>query len=299
MLTDVRRWFFWRRAESTASRQHKWVIEPVREGFFARVQEFWRYRRILWFLSAQAVKGTYQGMTLGPLWLLVRPVLPILINTMVFGGLLGVASDGVPYFLFFCAGHSCWYVFERSLLMTTRSLDRNRGIIKKVYFPRVIAPVSSVAIALTFFAAFIGMLLLGSLYYLWKDGVWYLRFGPELLIAPLCTMLSLVLAIGVGLVTSIWQLRIKEMRYTIRYFAHFWSYATPVIWSLSQLPPQHRWLVYANPMAPIVATYKWALFGTGDFELLPLVSACGSIFLVLLAGLWYFSWAEGAAIDKM
>jgi lipopolysaccharide transport system permease protein len=276
-----------------------WVIEPVREGVVARTRVFWLYRRILWFLASQQIKSTYQGMTLGPVWLVARPFLPVLINSLVFGGLLKVGSDGLPYFMFFCAGHGCWYVFERSLMMTTRSIDRNRGIIKKVYFPRVIAPISAVSTAVVYFAAFMALLLLGGFYYLWKDGVWYLRFGPELLLAPLTTAASLVLAIGIGMVTSLWQLRFKEMRYTIRYFAHFWSYVTPVIWSLSALPPQHRWVVYANPMAPIVATYRWALFGKGDLELLPLLSSAVSISAVLAIGLWYFNRAEGAAIDKM
>src|SRR5687768_1378394 len=128
MLADVRRWFGWTRTTRNTGQHYKWVIEPVREGFAARVEEFWRYRRILMFLSARAVKGTYQGMTLGVFWLFARPLLPIAISALIFGSLLKVPSDGIPYFLFFLAGQSVWYVFEQSLLMTTRSLDSSKGM---------------------------------------------------------------------------------------------------------------------------------------------------------------------------
>src|ERR1051325_8637047 len=224
MFSDARRWFVWPRSSDARGQQYKWVIEPVREGFFARAQEVWRYRRILWFMSAQMVKRRYQGMMLGPLWLFVLPLGPIIVSTFIFGRLLGVGSDGVPYFLFFLTGQASWYVFERSLMMSTRSLDMNRSMLKKVYFPRVIAPISAVGVSVAYFVGFFGLLLMSAIFYLLKDHVWYLRFGPALLLAPLCTILSLVLAIAVGLWTSIWQLRVKEMRYTIRYFTHFWSY---------------------------------------------------------------------------
>src|SRR5262245_23919261 len=137
MFADVRRWFVWTRADQEPANSHKWVIEPVREGLVARAEEFWRYRRILGFLSARSVKNTYKGMSTGILWLFLRPLMPILISAFIFGALLQVPSEGLPYVLFFLGGQASWYVFERSLMMTTRSLDANRGMLKKVYFPRV------------------------------------------------------------------------------------------------------------------------------------------------------------------
>ena len=299
MFADVRRWFVWWRPDQASPRQYKWVIEPVGEGFFARVEEFWRYRRILWFLSMQAIKGAYQGYTLGIGWLFLRPLLPILISAFIFGRLLNVPSDGLPYFLFFLAGQATWHVFERSLLFTTRSLYSSQGMLKKVYFPRIMAPVSSVAISVVWFGTFMGLLVLAALYYLVKDGVWYIHMGPQLLVAPLCVAVSLVLAVGIGLFTSVLQLRFREMRYSIRYFTSFWSYLTPVIYPMSQIPPEHRWIIYANPMAPLVETFKWSLFGVGTVPFIPLLCSFGIILLVLIAGIWYFNWAESAAIDRM
>ena len=286
MIAVVRRWLVWTRPQAASDHPYTWVIEPVGEGFFARTKEFWRYRRILWFLCSRALKSRYEGMTLGPFWLFARPLLPIFIATFVFGRLLGVPSDGVPYFLFFLAGQAAWHVFDRSLMMITRGLTLNQGILKKVYFPRIMAPISAASIALTYFAAFMGMLVVAAFYYRLKDGVWYLQAGPALLLAPLCTILSLVLAVGVGLFTSIWQLRFREMRYTIRYFTQFWLYLTPVIYPLSQVPPQHRWIIYVNPMGPIVETFKWSVLGIGELPLLALGFSAVTSTLVLLAGIW-------------
>ena len=132
-------------------RRHKWVIEPTRMGFFARLEEVWRYRRILVFFAGQRVKDRYEGMTLGPFWLFARPLMPIFISTVVFGRLLNVPSEGIPYFLFYLAGSSCWRIFERSMRFVTLSLESAKGLIKKVYFPRIIAPIAAMAPALTEF----------------------------------------------------------------------------------------------------------------------------------------------------
>jgi lipopolysaccharide transport system permease protein len=298
MLAEVKRWFVWGRAEQSAS-QYKWVIEPVGEGVAARASEFWRYRRVLWFLSVQNIKESYQGYTLGIGWLFVRPLMPILISTFIFGNLLNVPSDGLPYFLFFLAGQASWTVFERSLLNVTKSLAQGSRMLKKVYFPRLMAPISSMSISVVWFGIFTGLLILACVYYFFKDGVWYLRLGPQLLLAPLCVLASLVLSLGIGLFTAVWQLRFRETRYSIRYFTRFWSYLTPVIYPMSLVPPEHRWLIYLNPMAPLVETFKWSLFGVGTFPVVPLLSALGVIAIVLLAGLRYFSRMEASAVDRM
>src|SRR5215216_393331 len=164
-------------------RARKWVLEPERLGFFARVEELWRYRRILWFFTVNAVRDRYEGMTLGIFWLFARPLIPMLLMTAVFGGLLKVPSQGVPYILFFIAGSSCWRIFERSLLWVSKSLEQNKGLLKKVYFPRIIAPIASVAPAVLEFVVLLGLLVALCVVYYVKDGIWYLRLGPQLAFA--------------------------------------------------------------------------------------------------------------------
>ena len=113
------------------------MIEPARVGLIARAEELWRYRRILWFFASRRIKERYEDKTLGRFWMFFQPLAPILISTFIFGSMLQVPSDGVPYFLFILAGMSCWRIFERGVQRVTRSLDQNRALIKKVYFPRL------------------------------------------------------------------------------------------------------------------------------------------------------------------
>ena len=280
-------------------RSRKWVIEPTQQGIRARIEEFWRYRRILWFLVRQRVRDRYEGMTLGPFWLLARPLAPILIGTLVFGGLLGVPSERVPYFLFFLTGTSCWRIFERSLMWVTRGLEKVRGLVKKVYFPRIIAPIAAVSPALAEFAAMLGLLLLAAIFYWFKDGVMYLQFGPRMLVAVLAIVLTVFFSISVGLFTAVLQVRHRDVRYSLRYVNQFWMYATPVIYPMSQIPRKYHFLMYINPMAPLVETYKWGMLGIGEFPAKPLATATVVMAAVFVTGVVFFYRSEAASVDRM
>lgn len=276
-----------------------WVIEPASSDFLSRLQELWRYRGILKFTAQRALRRLYRGMATGPLWLFIRPLLPIVIGTLIFGNLLKVPSDNVPYFLFFLTGTAIWMLFERSILWVTRSLDQNKGLIKKVYFPRIVIPIASVAPSAMDAIVYTVLLLGAVMYYFMIEGTWYLRIDAALLVAPLVVGLSVVFAIAIGLWTSVWQTRFREVRYTLRYFMRFWHYLTPVLYPLSQVPPEYRWIIFLNPMAPLVETFKWSVLGLGDLNVTALASATGVIGLATLSGIWYFTAVESASVDRM
>jgi lipopolysaccharide transport system permease protein len=304
MLLAIRRFFGFARplgegAEETAGAPQEWVIEPTRLGYLARFEEMWRFRRMLWFFSTRAVKDRYEATTLGAFWLFARPLMPIAINTVVFGSLLGVPSDGVPYLLFYLTTSSCWRVFERSMRWVARSLDQNKQLLKKVYFPRLAAPISSIAPAIAEFLILVALLLIVSVVYYFKDGVFYLRLGPQMLVAILAALLTIFFAIAIGLWTSVWQVRHKDVQYSIRYVMQFWSYATPVMYPMSYFPGKWRFLMYINPMAPLVEMYKWGMLGVGEFPTGPLISGTVIIAIVFGAGLVYFDRSEAGSIDKL
>jgi lipopolysaccharide transport system permease protein len=280
-------------------RQYKWVILPTRQGFFARVEEIWRYRRILWFFAIQRIKDRYEGTTLGPFWLFARPLMPIAISTIVFGRMLNVPSDGVPYFLFFLAGSSCWRIFERSMLWVAQSLEAAKGLIKKVYFPRIIAPIASVAPAVTEFGILFTLLVIACIAYWIKDGVMYLRLGTGMVASVATVVLTCFFAVSIGLWTSVLQVRHKDVRYSVRYMSQFWNYATPVIYPMSQVPPKYHFLMYLNPMAPLVEMYKWGMLGIGVFPAKELASGLFIISIVFAAGVVYFNRSEAASVDKL
>lgn len=291
------------------SRQ-KWVIEPVHVGVVARAKEFWRYRRILWFFAGRRIKERYESTTLGKFWLFARPLIPMFVSTVVFGNLLKVPSDGMPYFLFFLAGNSVWRIFDRSLFWSARSFDQNRALLKKVYFPRLIAPVSSVAPAVTEFAVLLGLLLAATLYYLVADGTLYLRLGFGVLLAPVAVAMVLFLAIAVGLWMSVFVARHKDFQFSIRYFTQFWHYLTPVLYPLSTLPTTYeltrlhltvnpRLIAQVNPLTAPVELYKWGLLGSGEFPGWALLSSFTITLIVFASGVWFFTRAEGASVDRL
>jgi lipopolysaccharide transport system permease protein len=281
----------------------KWVIEPARVGLIARAEELWRYRRILWFFASRRIKERYEDKTLGKFWMFAQPLAPILISTLIFGSMLQVPSDGVPYFLFILAGMSCWRIFDRGVQRVTRSLDQNRALIKKVYFPRLIAPISSVAPALSEFGVLFTLLILTCVYYYVKDGVFYLRLGPQILVAFLAVVMAAFLSISVGLWTSVMQVRHKDVQFSIRYFMQLWYYVTPVIFPLSQLlsllPDELHFVAYLNPMSPVVEMYKWGLLGIGSFSGTGVLVGTLTTLAIFSSGVVYFNRSEAASVDRL
>jgi lipopolysaccharide transport system permease protein len=276
-----------------------WVIEPVRDGVAAVVRELWQYRRLLGFFGSQSIKGLYQGTTLGIFWLFARPLLPIFISTFVFGTLLKIPSDGVPYFLFFLTGMSIWTLFDRSMIWVTRSLDQQRGIIKKLYFPRLLVPLSSVAPSFVYFGIYLALILGAAVYYLATQKTWYLAVGPGWFAGIGVALLAVAFAISVGLVTCVWQARHRDVRFGLRYAMGFWFYLTPVIYPMSEVPPHLHWVIYLNPMASVVETFKWGLLGVGQFPAMPLLSAGVITLLSCALGVWYFNRSQAASVDEM
>lgn len=276
-----------------------WVIEPQRDQLWARVVEFWRYRRVLWFLASRAVQGRYEGTTLGIFWLFARPLIPILIAALVFGGFLRIPSEGVPYLLFFLTGVVPWQLFERSVLFGTRGLEQHRSLIKKLYFPRIMAPLASMAPAVVDFFVFIGLVIGVGLFYLWQDGRLYLRVGPAVLVGLAMMVFAILCAFSVVLWTSILQVRHRDVRFTMRYVMQFWFYLTPVFYPVSAVPPDVRWIVHLNPIAAVVATFRWVVIGVGEFSGERLAGAAAVAALATVVGVWFFAANESSAIDRL
>jgi lipopolysaccharide transport system permease protein len=303
-LLAFRRWFGLQPAAETGANElditrQKWVIEPVHVGVVARAKEFWRYRRILWFFAGRRIKERYESTTLGKFWLFARPLMPIIVSTVIFGRLLGVQSEGVPYFLFFLAGSSCWRIFERSLFWSARSFDQNRALLKKVYFPRLIAPVSAVAPAVIEFVVLLGLLLAAVAFYAVHDGKFYLRLGFGVLLAPVAVAMAVFLAISVGLWFSVFVARHKDFQFSIRYFTQFWHYVTPVLYPLSMVPVKYHLIFQLNPLTGPVELYKWGLLGIGRFPSVELVGSVAISLIVFASGVWFFTRAEGASVDRL
>jgi lipopolysaccharide transport system permease protein len=276
-----------------------WVIEPRRSGLGARLRELWRYRRLLRYFAWRSLQKGIARTVLGYGWLFIRPLFPLAVSTLVFGGVLNVSSAPVPYFLFLVVGTAIWDLFATSVMWATRSLDINRGLLSRIYVPRLLLPVATVTPAVTTFAIYMGVAALAGIYYRIVDGQSHFVWGPELLWSALAALLCLLLAIGIGFWTAFPALIARDVRFTLGYVLGFWVFLTPVLYPLSQIPEKWRWLVLLNPVAAYVEMFKWGLLRLGGVRPREVGVAVAITALVLIGGLWFFDRSEAEAADKV
>jgi lipopolysaccharide transport system permease protein len=276
-----------------------WVIEPRRSGPMARARELWRYRRLLRYFAARSLDKLVRRTILGNWWLFIRPLFPLVVSTLIFGGMLKVSSDGVPYFLFLLVGTAIWDLFATSLMWATRSLDMNRGLLTRIYIPRMLLPIATVTPALVTFAIYGGVGVVATAYYRIIDGRFYLTFGPDSLWSVLAVALTMILAIGIGFWTAFPALVARDVRFTMQYVLGFWVLLTPVLYPLSQVPEKWRWLVLLNPMAAYVEMFKWGILGLGGIHPREIGIAVTITAIVAASGLWFFDRSEAGAADKV
>jgi len=281
-----------------------WVIEPRQHGLLYRARELWHYRYLWWYFAKDTLTSLYRRSKLGWLWLVMRALAPVGLNGLFVGGVLGAGEDlPVPYTVFLLSGMATWVLFERSLIYVTRSLERNRKLVTKIYFPRLILPMAAVAPGLLFFAvlmvAFIAVVIV---YHQQPEGVWYVTLRPQLLFALVAVVMSLALTVAVGLWTSVFQARFRDVRYGLRYTLPFGLFFTPILWP-PDLLGDREWLLVFNPLWPIVKTFRWATLGSFPYFEAPTPVEMGAsislIALVLIAGMWFFNREESASIDKL
>lgn len=277
----------------------RWTIEPLAGGVRPRVREVWQYRRLALFFGRKALQKLYARTKLGWLWLFIRPLFPLLTKTIIFGGMLGVGSEGVPYFLFLVTASTVWELFSSALMWGTRSLELNRGLLRQIYVPRLIMPLAMMTPAFLTFLIYLGVLIVALAWYGVAEGRLYLNAGPDLLWAAVAAVLAVLLAFAIALWTSVPAMAARDIRFTLGYVLGFWVFLTPVMYPLSTVPPEWRPWMLLNPMAPIVEAFKFGVLGIGSPERWPLGVSAGVIALILVSGLLFFVRAEADAADRV
>jgi lipopolysaccharide transport system permease protein len=280
----------------------EWTIAPRHNGVFARITELWQYRHLLGYFATRTLKLLYKRSSLGWIWMMVRVTAPIGLNSIIFGNVLNLkSSDGTPYFLFLLCGQTPWTVFDHSLLFVTRSMERNRKLIAKIYFPRLILPISALSPALLFLMILTIVLIATDVYLHHRDGIWYIPLHPRLLLAPVAVVISLSFSAAVGFWTAVLQARYRDIRFGLRYSLGLFLYATTVLYPLSQIKyPLVRWLVYVNPMESGIELFRLGTVGTPmEISNVMLAGQLLAIVLIGLGGIWFFNREEAATVDKL
>jgi lipopolysaccharide transport system permease protein len=276
----------------------RWELSPRYPGPAATVVEVWQYRRLLRFIGDRALKKMYRRTILGWLWLFINPLFPIALRAIVFGGLLGVGSNGLPYFLFLLAGTVVWDVFATSLMWGTRALEMNRDLTDQIYHPRAILPLGNMTPALLNLGLKVGVFAAALVFYTMRDERVYARGDTGLFAALGALVLALLFALSLSFFTSIWGETTRDMRFALGQLLAVWYLLTPVLYPLSQVPDAYRGWMLLNPMAIIVETFKWGLFGVGTFYRDAFAATSLAVLALLIGGLLYFTRSEARAIAE-
>ncbi|MFZ2486796.1 MAG: ABC transporter permease [Anaerolineae bacterium] len=272
------------------------VIQATR-GFSAlQLRALWEYRELLYFLVWRDVKVRYKQTALGVLWVVLQPLLSTLVFTVIFGILLKVPSNGLPYPIFAYAGLLPWQYFASALTRTSTNLVDNANLITKVYFPRLVIPLSGVLSSLVDFA--VGFILLFVLMLVYR-----VPLTPATLLLPVFLFLAMITALGFGLWLSALNVRFRDIKQLVPFLIQLWMYITPVIWPVTIIPERVRSLLALNPMTGVVSGFRWALLGDSSaitgMQAPTLLFALSVViaFVVLVTGLFFFRSTERTFAD--
>jgi lipopolysaccharide transport system permease protein len=266
------------------------VIQPSTGWDSLGLRDLWEYRELLYFMVWREISGAYRQTALGISWLFLRPVINMLLLTLVFGRLVQVPSDDIPYPLFSLAALLPWGFFSNAVLRAARSLVENMHVISKVYFPRMVIPIASSLSGLIDFAASFLILLIALVIYRYP-----LRL--EMLWLPGLLLLSLAFSLAVGLWLATLSVKFRDVSFAINFLIQALMYASPVIYPVSIVPEPFRFVYQLNPMTGVIQGFRWALLGSGAP---PDSSFFLSILLVvifLLSGAFIFRRTERTIVD--
>jgi lipopolysaccharide transport system permease protein len=282
-----------------SSIQQDWdfKIKPHNNFFELHLTDVWNYRDLLWLLVRRDFVSFYKQTILGPLWFFIQPLLTTLMFTLVFSRMGGFSTDRLPGPLFYMAGITAWNYFSDCVTKTSSVFRDNANIFGKVYFPRLIMPLSIVVSSLVRFGVQLLLFLLLIIYYAFKGTQFQVTWA--VLLFPIIVLLMALMGLGAGMIISAMTTKYRDLAFLLTFGIQLLMYATTVIYPLSSINGKYYWYVAANPMTAIIETFRYAFLGVGSFSWPALgVSAVVSIFLVLL-GIIIFNKVEKNFVDTV
>ncbi|PIR38188.1 MAG: phosphate ABC transporter permease [Candidatus Zambryskibacteria bacterium CG10_big_fil_rev_8_21_14_0_10_42_12] len=266
------------------------VIRPKKTFSLRDIKELWDYRGLLYFLSWRDIKVRYKQTAIGGLWAILQPFVTMVIFTIFFGKLAGIPSDGVPYPIFVYVGLLFWQFFSSALSDTSMALIANQSIVTKVYFPRLILPVSAV---ITKFVDFIlaSIILVGMMFY-----YHYVPSLTGILILPVLLLITFFVAVGAGLFLSAVNVKYRDVRYALPFFIQLLLFVTPVIYPAS-IAGKYSWILALNPMMGVVQTARAGLLHTTPINWALLLLSSTVCIVIMIIGIAYFKKVESYFAD--
>lgn len=283
-----------------SNKEESWdqVIESKSKLFDLKIKEIRQYKDLLFLFVKRDIVAQYKQTVLGPLWYFIQPILTTLTFTLIFGNIAGISTDGLPKILFYMAGITCWRYFSDSLNKTSDTFVKNAGIFGKVYFPRAIMPIS---------VTFTNLITFGIQLLLFLTIIIYYRFFTaftgglqiEVLLFPVLVFIMMLLGLGFGFVLSALTTKYRDLKFLITFGVQLLMYATPVIYPISTIPDKYKLYIQANPMTPIIESFRFMFLGTGTLDYMHLAYAAIFAIVLFILGLAIFNRTEKNFMDTV
>jgi lipopolysaccharide transport system permease protein len=270
-------------------------IRPESGWFDVDFKEIPRYRALIWLLVRRDFVSLYKQTLLGPAWFILKPLLTTLTFVLIFGRVAKLSTDGLPHLLFYFSGTFTWLYFSDVFTKVSGSFIANANLFRKVYFPRLIIPISILVsgmatwlLQLLTFGVFIA-------YYRWTGSD--VRPNSVALLTPALLLMLAAAALGLGILVAALTMKYRDLSFLLSFGIQLMMYATPVIYPVSAIPEEYRWLFYLNPLTPIMEAFRYGFLGSGTFSWPQLAASAAAIALILLLGLSFFGRAEKTFVD--
>lgn len=272
-------------------------IKPQSSLFNINFKELWRYRDLLQMFVKRDVVTVYKQTVLGPVWFIVQPILTTAIYVLVFGNIANISTDGLPKVLFYLSGIVIWNYFSESFNSTSNTFKQNEAIFGKVYFPRLITPLSKITSGLLKFIIQFCFLFAVLAYFMFTGTD--VQSNLYLLTLPLLVLLMAGLGLGSGIIFSSLTSKYRDLTFLISFGVQLLMYATPVIYPLSTVPEKYQPFILANPITPIVEAFRFTLLGSGTFSWMYLGYSALCTTVLLIFGILIFNKTEKTFMDTV
>ncbi len=265
--------------------------------FSINFKEVWQYRDLLIMLVKKEYITFYKQTILGPIWFFVQPILTTLIYVLLFGQIAKLSTDGSPQIAFYLSGITLWNYFSESLTKTASVFKDNAAVMGKVYFPRLIMPLSIVVSGLMKFAIQFALFICVILYFTFVKGL--IHPNVWILATPFLLLLMACFSLGMGMIFSSLTTKYKDLVFLLTFGIQLLMYASPVVYSVSSIPEKYKWILLANPLTGIFECFRYGFLGTGSFEPYSLIMSTGVTLIILAIGVLIFNKVEKSFMDTV
>ena len=275
------------------------IITSKRGWFELRLDEIWHYKDLLWIFVKRDFTTFYKQTILGPIWFFIQPLISTIVFTIIFNRVARIPTDGIPPFLFYMSGIIAWNYFAGCLNSTSGTFTINANLFGKVYFPRIIVPLSTVVSGLSRFLVQFILFLGFYFYYHYLENQYINPSFKSLILLPIMIIQMAMLGQGIGMIISSLTTKYRDLSHLVNFGTQLMMYASPIVYPLSVVPEKYKYIILANPMSSVIEGFRQAFLGEGHLDLSLFIYSMIFSFVTFFLGLLIFNRVEKTFIDTV